>query len=122
MESVRTPECEPRIRLFFNLTMKNQKLLDNFVSIFSDVSNPAIRELILERFLQSLRKNPNVSDFLLENLRENSSFSLECARIFGKLRNIDPRIKDIFVQKAVIECDIGFVLPMLAHIEIQDLP
>ena len=64
-------DCEPKIKLFFKLSRSNSVLLDHFVKLYPDIHNHNIREFILNDFLRSLRKNPDVSDFLLENLKTN---------------------------------------------------
>lgn len=60
-----------------------------------------IRELIMERFLVSLRKKLAVSEFLMEKLKTNLEFSHACAKVFGQLSHIDYQIKEIFLQRAI---------------------
>lgn len=114
-------DCEPKIKLFFKLSRSNSVLLDHFVTLYPDIHNHNIREFILNDFLRSLRKNPDVSDFLLENLKSNVQFSRDCVKIFGNLTSVDPKIKEIFLSKAIEEKDLVFLTPILPHVDIEDL-
>ena len=116
-----TSDCEPKIKLFFKLSRSNSVLLDHFVKLYPDIHNHNIREFILNDFLRSLRKNPDVSDFLLENLKTNAQFSRDCVKIFGNLTSVDPKIKEIFLNKAIEENDLVFLTPILPHVDVEDL-
>jgi len=121
-DTLNSHNFEPKICLFFKLLKRNPELLSSLIPIYSQITSPSVKNVILQYFARSFTKNiPQNHPILLEAFENTSHpFTRDAFNIISQLQSIHQDVKNLLINK--VQANEHQVLPYLApHLNMEDI-